>query len=29
LSDVFLNSLRFTWVMALLADAGVLLRARA
>ena len=29
LSDVFFNSLRFTWVMALLADAAVLLRARA
>jgi hypothetical protein len=29
LSDVFCNSLRFTWVMALLADAVVLLRARA
>jgi len=29
LGDVFLNSLRFTWVMALLADAAVLLRARA
>ena len=29
LSDVFFNSLRFTWVMALLADAVVLLRARA
>jgi hypothetical protein len=29
LGDVFFNSLRFTWVMALLADAAVLLRARA
>lgn len=29
LSDVFFNSLRFTWVMSLLADAVVLLRARA
>ena len=29
LSAVFLNSLRFTWVMSLLADAAVLLRARA
>jgi hypothetical protein len=29
LSDVFFNSLRFTWVMGLLADAVVLLRARA
>lgn len=29
LSAVFFNSLRFTWVMALLADAVVLLRARA
>lgn len=29
LSGVFLNSLRFTWVMSLLADAAVLLRARA
>src|ERR1044071_4856989 len=29
LSDMFVNSLRFTWVMALLADAVVLLRARA
>ena len=29
LSDVFLNSLRFTWTMALLADAARLLRARA
>jgi hypothetical protein len=29
LSDVFFNSLRFTWTMALLADAAVLLRARA
>jgi hypothetical protein len=29
LGDVFLNSLRFTWTMALLADAAVLLRARA
>jgi hypothetical protein len=29
LGDVFFNSLRFTWVMALLADAVVLLRARA
>jgi len=29
LSDVFFNSLRFTWMMALLADAAVLLRARA
>lgn len=29
LSEVFCNSLRFTWVMALLADAAVLLRARA
>ena len=29
LSNVFFNSLRFTWVMALLADAVVLLRARA
>jgi hypothetical protein len=29
LSDVFFNSLRFTWVMALLADAVVLLRTRA
>jgi len=28
LSQVFFNSLRFTWVMALLADAVVLLRAR-
>lgn len=28
-SNVFLNSLRFTWVMALLADTAVLLRARA
>jgi len=28
LSNVFFNSLRFTWVMALLADAVVLLRAR-
>ena len=28
LGDVFLNSLRFTWVMALLADTAVLLRAR-
>ena len=28
LSDVFFNSLRFTWTMALLADAVVLLRAR-
>jgi hypothetical protein len=29
LGDVFVNSLRFTWTMALLADAAVLLRARA
>jgi hypothetical protein len=29
LGNVFCNSLRFTWVMALLADAAVLLRARA
>jgi hypothetical protein len=29
LGDVFFNSLRFTWTMALLADAAVLLRARA
>lgn len=29
LSDVFFNSLRFTWVMSLLADAVVLMRARA
>jgi hypothetical protein len=29
LGQVFLNSLRFTWTMALLADAAVLLRARA
>lgn len=29
LSNVFFNSLRFTWVMSLLADAVVLLRARA
>jgi hypothetical protein len=29
LSDMFFNSLRFTWVMGLLADAVVLLRARA
>jgi len=29
LGDAFLNSLRFTWVMSLLADAAVLLRARA
>jgi len=29
LSEVFLNSLRLTWVMSLLADAAVLLRARA
>ena len=29
LGDVFCNSLRFTWTMALLADAAVLLRARA
>ena len=29
LSAMFLNSLRFTWMMALLADAAVLLRARA
>ncbi len=29
LSDVFFNSLRFTWMMALLADAVVLLRAHA
>jgi len=29
LSDMFFNSLRFTWAMALLADAAVLLRARA
>jgi hypothetical protein len=29
LSDVFFNSLRFTWVMGLLADAVVILRARA
>jgi hypothetical protein len=29
LSNVFFNSLRFTWAMALLADAAVLLRARA
>jgi hypothetical protein len=28
LGDVFLNSLRFTWTMALLADAAMLLRAR-
>jgi len=28
LGDLFLNSLRFTWTMALLADAAVLLRAR-
>ena len=28
LGDVFLNSLRFTWTMALLADAALLLRAR-
>lgn len=29
LSQVFLNSLRLTWIMALMADAAVLLRARA
>lgn len=29
LGDVFFNSLRFTWLMSLLADAAVLLRARA
>src|SRR3954468_3437682 len=29
LSDVFLNSLRLTWCMALLADAAVLLRTHA
>jgi len=29
LSQMFFNSLRFTWVMALLADAAVILRARA
>ena len=29
LSDVFFNSLRFTWTMALRADAALLLRARA
>ncbi|ODU25207.1 MAG: hypothetical protein ABS95_00305 [Verrucomicrobia bacterium SCN 57-15] len=29
LTDIFFNSLRFTWVMSLLADAVVLLRARA
>jgi len=29
LGDVFFNSLRFTWTMALLADAAMLLRARA
>ena len=29
LGDVFFNSLRFTWVMSLRADAAVLLRARA
>ena len=29
LGNVFVNSLRFTWTMALLADAAVLLRARA
>ncbi len=29
LSNVFFNSLRFTWAMALLTDAAVLLRARA
>jgi hypothetical protein len=29
LSDVFCHRLRFTWVLALLADAVVLLRARA
>jgi hypothetical protein len=29
LNDIFFNSLRFTWVMGLLADAAVLLRARA
>ena len=29
LSQVFLNSLRLTWVMSLLADAAMLLRARA
>jgi hypothetical protein len=29
LGDVFVNNLRFTWTMALLADAAVLLRARA
>jgi hypothetical protein len=29
LGNVFFNSLRFTWTMALLADAAVLLRARA
>ena len=28
LGQVFLNGLRFTWAMALLADAAVLLRAR-
>jgi hypothetical protein len=29
LGDVFFNGLRFTWTMALLADAAMLLRARA
>jgi hypothetical protein len=29
LSTVFLNSLRLAWIMSLLADAAVLLRARA
>jgi len=29
LGDIFFNSLRFTWMMSLLADAAVLLRARA
>jgi len=29
LGDLFLNSLRFAWMMALLADAAVLLRAKA
>ena len=29
LGNVFFNSLRFTWMMSLLADAAVLLRARA
>jgi hypothetical protein len=28
LTDLFLNGLRFTWIMSLLADAAVLLRAR-